>query len=37
MKKKKQALSAKEKEFLKGFEEAIEFVNLHQEGKLKPS
>ena len=28
-------LSRKEKEFLKGFEEAIEFVNLHQQGKVK--
>ena len=28
-------LSRKEKEFIKGFEEAIEFVNMHQEGKVK--
>jgi hypothetical protein len=28
-------LSRKEKEFLKGFEESIEFVNLHQQGKVK--
>ncbi len=28
-------LSKKEKEFLKGFDEAIEFVNLHQQGKVK--
>ncbi len=31
----KSKLSAKDKEFLKGFEEAIEFVNLHQQGKVK--
>ncbi len=28
-------LSRKEKKFLKDFEEAIEFVNLHQQGKVK--
>jgi len=28
-------LSRKEKKFLKEFEEAIEFVNLHQQGKAK--
>jgi cysteine synthase len=28
-------LSQKEKKFLKEFEEAIEFVNLHQQGKVK--
>jgi len=28
-------LSRKEKEFLKGFEESIEFINLHQQGKVK--
>jgi len=31
----KAKLSRKEKEFLKGFDEAIEFVNLHQQGKVK--
>ena len=28
-------LSRKEKEFLKGFDEAVEFVNQHQQGKVK--
>jgi cysteine synthase len=28
-------LSQKEKEFLKGFDEAVEFVNQHQQGKVK--
>ena len=28
-------LSRKEERFLKEFEEAIEFVNLHQQGKVK--
>jgi hypothetical protein len=28
-------LSRKEKEFLKGLDEAVEFVNLHQKGKVK--
>jgi len=28
-------LSRKEQEFLKGFDEAIEFVNLHKEGKVE--
>lgn len=28
-------ISQKEKEFIKGFEESIEFVNQHQQGKLK--
>ena len=28
-------LSRKEKEFLKGLEEAVEFINLHKEGKVK--
>lgn len=31
----KEKLSRKEKEFLKGFDESIEFVNLHQQGKVK--
>ncbi|HVS90576.1 MAG TPA: hypothetical protein VHE59_00995 [Mucilaginibacter sp.] len=28
-------LSRKEKEFLKSLEEAVEFVNMHQQGKVK--
>jgi tetrahydromethanopterin S-methyltransferase subunit G len=28
-------LTRKEKEFLKGLEEAVEFVNMHQEGRVK--
>ncbi|SHN18815.1 hypothetical protein [Mucilaginibacter sp. OK098] len=28
-------LSRKDKKFLKEFDEAIEFVNLHQQGKVK--
>lgn len=28
-------MSQKEKEFIKGFEESIEFVNQHQQGKVK--
>jgi hypothetical protein len=28
-------LSRKEAKFIKEFEEAIEFVNLHQQGKVK--
>lgn len=28
-------MSRKEKEFLKGLDEAVEFINLHQEGKIK--
>jgi len=28
-------LSKKEKDFLKGLEEAVEFVNQHQQGKVK--
>ena len=28
-------LSKKEEKYLKEFEEAIEFVNLHQQGKVK--
>ena len=28
-------LSRKESKFIKEFEEAIEFVNLHQQGKVK--
>jgi len=28
-------LTRKEKEFLKGFEESIDFVNQHQKGKIK--
>ncbi len=28
-------LSPKEKAFLKGFDEAIDYVNLHQQGKVK--
>ena len=28
-------LSKKEKEFLKGLEEAVEFINQHQQGKVK--
>jgi cysteine synthase len=31
----KDKLSRKEKKFLKDFDEAIEFVNLHQQGKIK--
>ncbi|WP_426668857.1 hypothetical protein ACPPVU_21840 [Mucilaginibacter sp. McL0603] len=33
--KKPEKLSRKEKEYLKGLEEAVEFVNLHQRGKVK--
>lgn len=28
-------LSRREKEFLRGLDEAVEFINLHQEGKVK--
>lgn len=28
-------LSRKEKEFLKGVEESVEFINQHQQGKVK--
>ncbi len=28
-------LSRKEKEFLKSLDDAVEFINLHQEGKVK--
>ena len=30
----KEKLSRREKKYIKEFEEAIEFVNLHQEGKV---
>jgi len=31
----KSKLSKKDQDFLKEFDEAIEFVNLHQQGKVK--
>ena len=33
--KKAAGLTLKEKEFLKGFDEAIDFVNQHKEGKVR--